>query len=112
VGTPPTIGENVSDAENQGDSRSHKCMSLGGMNPGHFQGIYPRGGAEFDENSPNLTEDIDFEIGTTSVRIEGPGEVQSSVIESKAGEISEIISSWRRAAVEHAWAKANDFNAD
>jgi len=69
VGTPPTIGENLSDAENQGDNRSHECMSLGGMNLGQFQGIDPRGGAEFDKNGPNLTEDVDFEIGTTLVRI-------------------------------------------
>jgi len=45
----------------------------------------PRGGAEFDENGPNLTEDVIFAIGTTLVRIEGPHEVQSSGIESKAG---------------------------
>jgi len=31
---------------------------LGGMNPGQFQGIVPRGGAEFDENSTNLKDDI------------------------------------------------------
>src|SRR5882724_9809522 len=87
-------------------------MSSGGMNLGWIQGIDPRGGAEFDENSPNLTEDVDFAIGTNLVRIEGPDEVQSSGIESKAGEILDIISSWCRAAVEHALAKANDSNAD
>src|SRR5882724_9412107 len=87
-------------------------MSSGGTNPGRFQVIYPRGGAEFDENGPNLTEDVIFVIGTTLVGIEGPDEVQSSGIESKAGERSDIISSWRRAAVEHALAKANDGNAD
>ena len=87
-------------------------MSSGGTNPCQFQGIDPRGGAEFDENGPNLIEDIDFVIGTTLVRIEGPEEVQSSGIESKAGERSEMISSWCRAAVEHALAKANDSNAD
>src|SRR5882724_9339201 len=102
VGTPPTIRENLSDAEKQGDNGSHECMSSGGMNPGWFQGIDPRGGAEFDENSPNLTEDVIFTIGTTLVGIKGPDEVQSSGIESKAGERSDIISSWRRAAVEHA----------
>src|SRR5882724_4796393 len=89
-----------------------ECMSSGGTNPGRFQGIDPRGGAEFDENGPNLTEDIIFAIGTTLVGIKGPDEVQSSGIESTAGERSDIISSWRRAAVEHALAKANDGNAD
>jgi len=79
--------------ENQGDNGSHECMSLGGMNPGQFQGIDPRGGAEFDENGPKLTEDVDFMIGTTLVGIEGPEEVQSSGIESKMGERSDIISS-------------------
>jgi len=41
-------------------------------------------GTEFDENGPNLTEDVIFAIGTTLVGIEGPDEVQSSGIESKA----------------------------
>jgi len=59
-----------------------------------------------------LTEDVDFAIGTTLVGIEGPEEVQSSGIESKAGEISEIISSWCRVVVEHALAKTNVGNAD
>ena len=54
--------------------------------------IDPRGGADFDGNSPNLTEDINFEIGTSLVRIESPEEVQSSGIESKVGERSDIIS--------------------
>src|SRR5882724_11087930 len=98
--------------ENQGDNGSHECMNSGGTNPGRFQGIDPRGGAEFDENGPNLTEDVIFTIGTTLVGIKGPYEVQSSGIESKAGERSDIISSWRRVAVEHALAKANDSNAD
>jgi len=57
-------------------------MSLGGKNPCQFQGIDPRGGAEFDENGPNLTEDICFAIETTLVGIEGPEEVHSSGIES------------------------------
>ena len=82
------------------------------MTPGRFQGIDPRGGTEFDENGPNLTEDVIFAIGTTLVGIEGPDEVQSSGIESKAGERSDIISLWHRAAVEHALAKANDGNTD
>src|SRR5882724_9444661 len=106
------IREDLSDMENQGDNRSHECMSLGGMNPGWFQGMNPRGGAEFDKNGPNLTEDVDFAIGTTLVGIEGPDEVQSSGMESKVGERSDIISSWRRVAIEHALAKANDGNAD
>ena len=54
------------------------------MKLGQFQGIYPRGGADFDENGPNLTEDVDFEIGTILAGIEGPEELQSSGIESKA----------------------------
>jgi len=40
-------------------------------------------GAEFDENSPNLTEDVNFEIGSILVGIEGPEDLQSSGIESK-----------------------------
>jgi len=87
-------------------------MSSGGTNLGQFQGIVPRGGAEFDKNGPNLTEDVNFEIGTTLVRIEVPEELQSSGIESKAGERSEIISSWRKVDVEHALAKTNDGNTD
>ena len=87
-------------------------MSLGGTNLGQFQGIDPRGGTEFDKNSPNLTEDVDFTIGTTLVRIEGPEELKISGIESKVGERSDIISSWCRAAIKHALAKANDGNAD
>jgi len=93
VGTPPTIGENLSNAENQGDNGSLKCMSSGGMNLGRFQGIDPRGGTEFDENGPNLTEDVNFAIGTNLVRIEGPEELQSSGIESNTGGRSEMISS-------------------
>src|SRR5882724_3855426 len=112
MGTSPAIRENLSNMKNQGDNRSHECMSLGGMNPGQFQGIDPRGGTEFDENGPNLTEDVSFEIGTTLVGIEGPEEVHSSGIESNTGGISDMISSWHRAAVEHALAKANDGKTD
>ena len=68
------VREKLSDVENQGNNGSHECMSSGGTNLGRFQGIDPRGGTEFDENGPNLTEDIYFEIGTTLVRIEGPEE--------------------------------------
>jgi len=64
VVTPPAVSANMSDMENQGDNGSHECMSLGGTNPCQFQGIDPRGAAEFDENGPNLTEDIGFAIGT------------------------------------------------
>jgi len=67
-------------------------MSLGGMNPGWFQGIDTRGGTEFDKNSPNLTEDVNFEIRTTLVRIKGPEELHNSGIESNTGERSEMIS--------------------
>src|SRR5882724_1062547 len=92
MGTPPAIGENLSDTENQGNNGSHECMSSGGTNPGQLQGIDPRGGSEFDENSPNLTEDVGFEIGTILVGIEGPEELQSSGIESNTGGRSEMIS--------------------
>ena len=70
----------------------------------------PRGGTEFDENGPNLTEDIFWALATILVRSEGPEAVQSSGIESNTGERSDIISSWHRAAVEHALTKANDGN--
>jgi len=78
-------------------------MSLGGTNPGWFQGIDPRGGTEVDENGPNLTEDVGFEIGTTLVRIEGPEKLHNSGIESNTGGKSDM---------EHALAKANYGNAD
>ena len=85
------VGENLSNVENQGNG-SHECMSLGGMTPGQFQGIDPRGGTESDENGPNLTEDVSFEIGTIMVGIEGTEELQSSGIESNTGGRSEMIS--------------------
>src|SRR5467141_1818610 len=72
----------------------------------------PRGGAEFDENGPNLTEDVFWALETILVRSEGPEAVQSSGIESNTGEKLDIISSWHRAAVEHALAKANDGNSN
>ena len=70
----------------------------------------PRGGAEFDENSPNLTEDVFWSLATTLVGSDGPEGVHSSGIESNTGERLDIISSWCRAAVEHALTKANDGN--
>src|SRR5467141_3442810 len=90
--TPPTTSSNVSDAENQEDDRSH-TLSAGGANPCRAQGMDPRGGAEFDENGPNLTEDIFWAPATTLVGSEGPEAVQSSGIESNTGERSDIISS-------------------
>src|SRR5467141_752213 len=72
----------------------------------------PRGGAEFEENGPNLTEDVFWSLATTLVRSEGPEEVHSSGMESNTGERSDIISLWRKAAVKHALAKANDGNTD
>src|SRR5882672_12675380 len=72
----------------------------------------PRGGTEFDENSPNLTEDVFWALKTILVGSEGPEGVHNSGIESNTGERSDIISSWRRAAVKHALAKANDGNTD
>ena len=86
------IGENLSDTENKGDNGSHECISLGGTNLGQFQGIDSRGGAELNENGLNLTEDINFEIRTTLVRIEGPEELQNSGIESNTGGKLEMIS--------------------
>ena len=83
MGTPPAIRENLSNMENQGNNISNECMSSGGMNLGWFQGIVSRGGAEFDENGYNLTEDINFEIGTTLVGIEVPEELHSSGINQK-----------------------------
>ena len=44
------------------------------------------------------------------VWIKGSEDVQSSGIESNAGERLDIISSWHKAAVEHALPKANDSN--
>ena len=72
----------------------------------------PRGGAEFDENGPNLTEDVFWALATILVGSEGPEAVQSSGIESNTGERSDIISSWRRAAVEHSLTKANNGSTD
>ena len=72
----------------------------------------PRGGAEFDKNGPNLTEDVFWALATTLVGSEGPEAVQISGIELNTGERSDIISSWHRAAVKHALAKANDGNTD
>src|SRR5467141_934961 len=72
----------------------------------------PRGGAEFEENGPNLTEDVFWSLATTLVGSEGPEEVHSSGMESNTGERSDIISSWHRAAVEHALSKANNGNPD
>src|SRR5882672_8620905 len=72
----------------------------------------PRGGTEFDKNGPNLTEGIFWALATTLVGSEGPEGVHSSGIESKTGERSDIISSWRRAAADYALAKANDGNTD
>jgi len=71
VVTPPAVSANMSNAKNQGENGSHKCMSSGGMNLClcQFQDIDPRGGAEFDENGPNLAEDIGFVIRTILVMI-------------------------------------------
>src|SRR5467141_1054301 len=109
--TPPAIGSNVSDAENQEDNGSH-AWSAGGVNPCRSQGMDPRGGAEFDENGPNLTEDVFWALETTLVGSEGPEGVHSSGIELNTGERSDIISSWRREAVKNALANANNGNTD
>ena len=114
AGEPPhsDVGMSVSDAEDQDDNGSHECSNSGGMKPCRGKGAEPRGGAAFDENGPNFTEDVGRVIGTTLVRSDGPEDVQSSGIESKTGERLEIISSWRRAATVHALAKATDGNTD
>src|SRR5712664_485131 len=78
--TPPAISSNVSDVENQEDDGSHAC-SAGGENPCQSQGMDPRGGTEFDENGPNLTEDVFCALATILVGSEGPEAVQSSGIE-------------------------------
>src|SRR5882672_7611927 len=108
---PPTISSNVSNVENQEDDGSH-TSSAGGVNPCQSPGMDPRGGAEFDKNGPNLTEDVFWALANTLVRSEGPEAVQSSGIELNTGERSDIISLWCRAAVEHALAKANDGNTN
>src|SRR5882672_6256841 len=89
---PPTISLNVSDAENQEDDRSH-TLSAGGANPCQSQGMDPRGSAEFDENSPNLTEGVFCALATTLVGSEGPKGLHSSGIELNTGERLDIISS-------------------
>jgi len=82
------------------------------MNPHWSQGIDPRGGAEFDKNGPNLTEDISCALRTTLVGSDGPEEVQSSGMEPNVGERSDIISLWCRAAIKHSQAKASEGNDD
>ena len=72
----------------------------------------PRGGAEFDENGPNLTEDVFWVLETSLVGREGAEGVHSSGIELNRGERSDMISSWHREAVEHALATANDGNTN
>src|SRR5882724_5513452 len=95
----------VSDAEDQDDNGSHECNNSGGMKPCQGKGEEPRGGAAFDENGPNFTEDVGRVIRTTLIGSDGPAEVQTSGIESNTGETSEIIFSWRRAATVHTLAK-------
>ena len=86
--------------------------SSGGINLCRLCEIDPSRGAEFEENGPNLTEEFGFAIGTTLVGSAGPEDVHNSGIESKIGGRLEIISSWRRAAVEQALAKATDGSDD
>src|SRR5882724_6132512 len=114
AGEPPhsDVSMSVSDAEDQDDNRSHECNNSGGMKSCRGKGEEPRGGAVFDENGPNVTEDVGCVIGTILVGSDGPANVQSSGIESNTGERSEIISSWHRAATMHALAKATDGNTD
>jgi len=57
-----------------------------------------------------LTEYVSCALEVTFFGRDGPEVVQSSGMESKMGEILEILSSWHRAAVEHALAKANGGN--
>jgi len=114
AGEPPhsDISMSLSDAKDQDDNRSHECNNSGGMKPCRGKGEEPRGGAAFDENGPNVTEDVGHVIGTTLVGSDGPADVQSSGIELNMGERSEIISLWHRAATVHALAKVTDGNTD
>ena len=50
-------------------------------------------GAAFNENGPNVTEDVGHVIRTILVGSDRPADVQSSGIELNTGESSEIISS-------------------
>ena len=102
------VGMSMSDAEDQDDNGSHECNNSGGMKPCRGKGEEPRGGAAFNENGPNFTEDIGHVIGTTLIRSDSPADVQSSGIKLNMGERSEIISSWCKAATVHALAKATD----
>jgi len=81
-------------------------------NLGQFQGIDPRGGAEFDENSPNLTEDVSFEFGTTLVRIEGPEEytVRNRIKDRR--EVVNDILMVQQGGCGACLAKANNGNSD
>ena len=114
AGEPPhsDVGMSVSDTEDQDDNGSHECNNSGRMKPCWGKGEEPRGGAAFDENSPNFTLDVGYVIGTTLVGSEGPEDVQSSGIESNTEERSEIIYSWRRVVTVHALAKATEGNTD
>ena len=114
AGEPPhsDVGMSMSDTEDQDGNSSHECNNSGGMKLCRGKGEEPRGGAAFDKNSPNVTEDVSRGIGTTLVGSDSPEDVQSSGIESNMGERSEIISLWRRAATVHALTKATDGNTD
>src|SRR5882672_12729112 len=72
----------------------------------------PGGGTKFDENGPNLTEDVRWSSRTTLVGSDGPEDVHSSGIESNTGDRSDIISLWQRAACVHTLAKATKGNND
>ena len=102
----------VSDAEDQDDNGSHECNNSGRMKPCRGKGEELRGWAAFDENGPNVTEEVGRVIGTTLVGSDSPADVQSSGIELNMGERSEIISLWCRAATMHALAKVTDSNTD
>src|SRR5882724_1802287 len=90
--TPSDIGVCVSNTGDQEDNGSHECNSSGGMKLCHGKGMEPRGGAPFDENGPNLTEDVGHVIRTTLVRSDGPADIQIPGMESNMGKRLDIIS--------------------
>src|SRR5882724_3824118 len=85
------VSMSVSNTKDQDDNGSHECNNLGRMKLCQGKGEEPRGGAVFDENGPNFTEDVGHVIGTTLVGSNGPVDVQSSGIELSTGEIRNNI---------------------
>ena len=55
---PSNVSVCISNTGDQEDNGTHECNSSGEMKPCWGNGIEPRGGEEFNDNGPNLTEDI------------------------------------------------------